>query len=302
VRISVAKFDAGAVSALDVEQALTLLHNTRATVYSLEIALQQFRNALAVLLGRPPQDLGGLLGAPQPIPAVDPDIAVGMPQDLIRRRPDIRVAERQLAAQSAQIGFAITELYPQFSLNGSIGTSVTTFGENDAGDLFTNDTFRYNLAGGFRWNVFNYGRLRSNVRLQDATFQQLLEDYRQTVLSVQAEVENSIVAFLQSYEQLADIRAAAEAAQRSVDISTIQYEDGLVDFNTVLSTLEALRSQQDQLATAEGSVAANLVDVYRSLGGGWQTRTSAEAADLIPEETRDEMRGRTKYWDRTFDD
>ena len=225
-----------------------------------------------------------------------------MPQDLIRRRPDIRVAERQLAAQSAQIGFAITELYPQFSINGSIGTSVTTFGENDAGDLFTNDTLRYNLTGGFRWNVFNYGRLRSNVRLQDATFQQLLEDYRQTVLSVQAEVENSIVAFLQSYEQLADIRAAAEAAQRSVDISTIQYEDGLVDFNTVLSTLEALRSQQDQLATAEGSVAANLVDVYRSLGGGWQTRTSAEPADLIPEETRDEMRGRTKYWDRTFDD
>jgi NodT family efflux transporter outer membrane factor (OMF) lipoprotein len=302
VRISMAKFDAGAVSALDVEQALTLLHNTRATVYSLEIALQQFRNALAVLLGRPPQDLGGLLGAPQPIPAVDPDIAVGMPQDLIRRRPDIRVAERQLAAQSAQIGFAITELYPQFSINGSIGTSVTTFGENDAGDLFTNDTLRYNLTGGFRWNVFNYGRLRSNVRLQDATFQQLLEDYRQTVLSVQAEVENSIVAFLQSYEQLADIRAAAEAAQRSVEISTIQYEDGLVDFNTVLSTLEALRSQQDQLATAEGSVAANLVDVYRSLGGGWQTRTSAEAADLIPEETRDEMRERTKYWDRTFDD
>jgi len=298
----VAKFDAGAVSALDVEQALTLLHNTRATVYSREIALQQFRNALAVLLGRPPQDLGGLLGAPQPIPAVDPDIAVGMPQDLIRRRPDIRIAERQLAAQSAQIGFAITELYPQFSLNGSIGTAVTTFGENDAGDLFTNDTLRYNLTGGFRWNVFNYGRLRSNVRLQDATFQQLLEDYRQTVLSVQAEVENSIVAFLQSYEQLADIRAAAEAAQRSVDISTIQYEDGLVDFNTVLSTLEALRSQQDQLATAEGSVAANLVDVYRSLGGGWQTRISADPADLIPEETRDEMRERTKYWDRTFDD
>jgi NodT family efflux transporter outer membrane factor (OMF) lipoprotein len=302
VRISMAKFDAGAVSALDVEQALTLLHNTRATVYSLEIALQQFRNALAVLLGRPPQDLGGLLGTPQPIPAVDPDIAVGMPQDLIRRRPDIRVAERQLAAQSAQIGFAITELYPQFSINGSIGTSVTTFGENDAGDLFTNDTLRYNLTGGFRWNVFNYGRLRSNVRLQDATFQQLLEDYRQTVLSVQAEVENSIVAFLQSYEQLADIRAAAEAAQRSVEISTIQYEDGLVDFNTVLSTLEALRSQQDQLATAEGSVAANLVDVYRSLGGGWQTRTSTDPADLIPEETRDEMRERTKYWDRTFEE
>ena len=302
VRIAEAKFDAGAVSALDVEQALTLLHNTRATVYSLEIALQQLRNGLAVLLGRPPQDLGGLLGEPQPVPAVDPKIAVGMPQDLIRRRPDIRIAERRLAAQSAQIGFAITELYPQFLVSGSIGTTVAAFGVNDRDDLFTNDTFRYSLTGGFSWNIFNYGRLRSNVRLQDATFQQLLEDYRQTVLSVQAEVENSIVAFLHSYTQLDDIRAAAEAAQRSVEISSVQYEDGLVDFNTVLSTLEALRSQQDQLATAEGSVAANLVDVYRSLGGGWQTRTSAEPADLIPEETRDEMRGRTGYWDGTFDD
>ena len=196
-----------------------------------------------------------------------------MPQDLIRRRPDIRVAERQLAAQSAQIGFAITELYPQFSINGSIGTSVTTFGENDAGDLFTNDTLRYNLTGGFRWNVFNYGRLRSNVRLQDATFQQLLEDYRQTVLSVQAEVENSIVAFLRSREQLLDFRAAADAAQRSVEISTVQYEDGLVDFNTVLSTLEALASQQDELATAgvedrdilTGQMPPGLVRVCRRL-------------------------------------
>lgn len=302
VRISRAKYVAGAVSALDVEQALTLLHNTRATVYSLEIARQQFKNALAVLLGRPPQDLGELLDESRPVPAVDPAIAVGMPQDLIRRRPDIRVAERRLAAQSAQIGFAITELYPHFLIDGSIGTSVTTFGENDAGDLFTDDTFRYSLTGGFTWNVFNYGRLRSNVRLQDASFQQLLEDYRQTVLSVQAEVENSIVAFLQSSSQLADIRAAAEAAQRSVEISTIQYEDGLVEFNTVLSTLQALATQEDQLATAEGSIAASLVDVYRSLGGGWQTRTSAEAADLIPEDTRDEMRERTKYWDSTFDE
>jgi NodT family efflux transporter outer membrane factor (OMF) lipoprotein len=302
VRISRAKLDAGAVSALDVEQALTLLHNTRADVYALEISLQQFKNALSVLLGRPPQDLTELLGEPRPVPAVDPGIALGMPQDLIRRRPDIRVAERQLAAQSAQIGVAITDLYPQFLIDGAIGTSVTTFGDGSSSDLFTHDTFRYSLTGGFRWNVFNYGRLRSNVRLQDATFQQLLEDYRQTVLSVQAEVESAIVAFLQSREQLGDFRAAAEAAQRSAQISTTQYENGEVDFNTVLSTLQSLVFQQDQLATAEGSVAANLVDVYRSLGGGWQTRAGGAPESLIPEETRKEMRERTKYWDRTFED
>jgi outer membrane protein TolC len=225
-----------------------------------------------------------------------------MPQDLIRRRPDIRVAERRLAAQSAQIGFAITDLYPQFTIGGSIGTSVTTVGEEDAGDLFTNDTFRYNLAGGFVWNIFNYGRLRSNVRLQDASFQQLLEDYRQTVLRVQAEVENAIVAFLQSRAQLDERVAAAEAAQRAVDISTIQYEDGLVTFNTVISTLQSLVAQQDLLATAQGSVAANLVEVYRALGGGWEVRSSADPVDLLPEETREEMEERTDYWDRQFRD
>ena len=302
VRITQAKFDAGATSALDVEQAQTLLYNTRATVYALEIGLQQLQNGLAVLLGRPPQDLKELLGAPRPVPAVDPGIAVGMPQDLIRRRPDVRVAERRLAAQSAQIGFAITELYPHFLIGGSIGTSVTTLGPEDAGDLFTGDTFRYDLSGGFQWNIFNYGRLRNNVRLQDASFQQLLEDYRQTVLQVQAEVENAIVAFLRSQEQLAELQAAATAAERAVAIATLQYEDGLVTFNTVINTLTALNSQQDQLATAQGSVAANLVDVYRALGGGWETRASADPVDLLPEETRDEMQDRTGYWDRIFED
>jgi outer membrane protein TolC len=225
-----------------------------------------------------------------------------MPQDLIRRRPDIRVAERQLAAQSAQIGFAITDLYPQFTIGGSIGTSVSTFGEDDAGDLFTNDTFRYNLDAGFRWNLFNYGRLRSNVRLQDASFQQLLEDYRQTVLQVQAEVENAIVAYLESSRQLLEFQAAADASERAVAISTLQYEDGLVNFNTVINTLQSLASQQDQLATAQGSVAANLVEVYRALGGGWEVRSSADPVDLLPEETREEMEERTDYWDRQFRD
>jgi len=302
VRITQAKFDAGATSALDVEQAQTLLHNTRAAVFTQEISLQQLKNSLAVLLGRPPQDLDDVLGQPRPVPAVDPALAVGMPQELIRRRPDIRVAERRLAAQSAQIGFAITDLYPQFTISGSIGTSVTTLGNEDAGDLFTDDTFRYNLNGGFVWNIFNYGRLRSNVRLQDASFQQLLEDYRQTVLRVQAEVENAIVAFLESTRQLSEFQAAADAAERAVGISTLQYEDGLVNFNTVINTLQSLAAQQDQLATAQGSVASNLVEVYRALGGGWEIRPSADPVDLLPEETREEMEERTDYWDRQFRD
>jgi outer membrane protein TolC len=223
-----------------------------------------------------------------------------MPQDLIRRRPDIRIAERRLAAQSEQIGVAITELYPSFVISGSIGTSVTTRGPNDAGDLFSSDTSRYNAGIGFRWNLFNYGRLRSNVRLQDASFQQLLEDYRQTVLQAQSEVENAIVAFLNARKQLEDIRAATRSAEKAAKISRLQYDDGLVNFNTVISTLTAVANQQDQLATAEGSVATNLVNVYSSLGGGWQLRSTADPVELIPEETREEMRERTDYWKRQF--
>ena len=203
LRITTVKYESGEVSVLDVDQAKTLFYNTQSTLASLELSLQQFKNSLAILLGQPPHDMGEMLGPVQPVPTVSPAIAVGMPQNLIRRRPDIRVAKRQLAAQSAQIGFAVSDLYPQFSLGGSIGSSISTEGSLNFGDLFSPETTSYNLFGGFQWNIFQYGRIKSNVRLQDAIFQQLLEDYRQTVLQAQGEVENAIVAFLKSQQQLA---------------------------------------------------------------------------------------------------
>ena len=295
VRITTAKHEGGEVSALDVDQALTLLYNTQADVASLELSLQQIKNVLAILLGKPPHDMSDLLGTVKPIPTTEAKIALGMPQDLIRRRPDIRTAERQLAAQSAQIGFAVTELYPHFSVGGSIGTSA-----EETGDLFENDYQTWNLFGMFEWNLFNYGRLKSNVRLQDAAFQQLLEDYRETVLQAQGEVENAIVAFLKSQQQLEAFRSAADAAQRAADVSTEQYTEGLVDFNTVISTLRSLASQQDQLAETQGTVATNLVAVYKSLGGGWEIRQNKDLLDLIPDETQNEMLKRGKYWEKTF--
>jgi NodT family efflux transporter outer membrane factor (OMF) lipoprotein len=300
VRITTAKYEAGEVSALDVEQAQSLFYNTQASVVVFEQSLQQFKNALAILLGQPPYDMNDVLLKPRPIPTVAPEVAIGMPQDLIRRRPDIRQAERQLASQSAQIGFAITDLYPQFGISGSVGTSVSTAAGFQFSDLFNSDTSGYNLFGVFQWNIFNYGRLKNNVRLQDAVFQQLLEDYRQTVLQAQGEVENAIVAFLKSQQQLASFRLAAEAAQRAVDISTEQYQDGLVEFNTVISTLRSLTAQQDQFASAKGTVAANLIEIYRSLGGGWEMREGQTPLELIPEETKEEMLERTDYWEKTF--
>ena len=302
VRISQAKLDAGEVSSLDVEQGQTLLSNTRASVALFEQSLQQFRIALAILLGQLPQDLPGKVGQPGPIPAVSPVVAVGMPQDLIRRRPDIRTAERKLAAQSAQIGFAVGDLYPHLALTGLIGPAVKTATGQEFADLFNADNVTYNFGGVVRWNVLNYGRIKSNIRLQDATFQQLLEDYRQVVLQAQGEVESSLAAFFQSQVQLKELQQAADAAQRAADVSMEQYQDGSVDFNTVVSTLRTLDSQQDQLASIQGTVAANLVDVYRSLGGGWEVRQSEKAADLIPEQTWNEMRERGKYWGKPAKD
>jgi NodT family efflux transporter outer membrane factor (OMF) lipoprotein len=291
-RIAQAKLDAGDVSELDVDQATSLLHNTMATVPALEISLQQTKNALALLLGESPQEFNQLAGTTGAIPTTTPAVTLGIPQDLIRQRPDVRAAERQLAAQSAQIGFAVTELYPHFSIGGSIGTSAT-----DSDDLFSNEGETWNFFGGFQWNVLNYGRLQSNVRLQDAVFQQLLVDYRFTVLQAQVDVENAIVAYIKSHEQVKAYRVAATASQKAVDVATAQYQDGLVDFNTVIGTLNALASQQDILASTRGEVATNLVQVYKSLGGGWQIRDNRDPVDLLPASMKERMIERTGAWE-----
>ncbi len=293
LRIARAKFEAGEKSALDMEQAATLLSNTKASVPALESELQQLKNGLAVLLGQPPHYLDHRLGTFGDIPSAPGGVAVGMPQDLLRQRPDVRAAERVLAAQGEQIGVARAELYPEFSIGGSIGSKAA-----EIGDLFEGPSETWDLFGDFQWKLFNYGRLRSNVRLQDARFQQLLADYRETVLQAQAEVENAIVAYLKSQEQLAYYQQAARSSQESVRISTAQYRNGQIDFNTVLSTLTADLQQQDLLAVARGDVAASLVEVYLALGGGWEIREGRGPVELLPWEVKEEMRERTHYWDR----
>ena len=292
LRITQAKYQAGEVSELDVDQAQSLLNNTIATISGLEISLYQFKNSLAVLLGKPPQEYNYLLAENSKIPTTQANIAIGMPQDIIRKRPDIRSAERQLAAQSAQIGYAVTELYPHLGIGGSIGTS-----SEHSNDLFTSDAEIWNLYGMFQWNIFNYGRLKSNVRLQDALFQQLLVDYHNTILQAQVDVENAIVAYLKSHEQLKSYRLATEASQRAVNVSNTQYQNGLIPFNTVITNLQSLAQQQDLLSSAQGSVATNLVQVYKALGGGWEIRDNKDPVDLLPESMKEQMRERTSDWE-----
>ncbi len=291
LRIARAKLDAGEVSELDVDQAESLLYNTLASVPELEISLQQLQNSLAILLGKPPRKFNGLMKEKQKIPEASVSVALGMPQDLVRRRPDIRLAERQLAAQSEQIGYAMTELYPHLSIGGSIGTSAI-----HSSDLFRQDYQTWSLFGMFEWNIFNYGRLRSNVRLQDALFQQLLVGYLNDVLIAQGDVENAIIAYLKSHDQLSAYTAAANASQRAVNIATIQYQEGAVDFNTLINTLSANLQQQDVLSATRGDVATNLVQVYKALGGGWEIRNDRDPVEFLPAEMKKQMRDRTEAW------
>ena len=291
LRIAQAKLDAGDTSELDVDQAISLLQSTRAQVPALENSVQQSKNALALLLGESPQSFNMLAKTPGSIPNVKASIALGMPQDLLRQRPDVRSAERRLAAQSANIGFAVTELYPHFTIGGSIGSNAM-----ETSDLFSNEGEAWSYFGGFQWDVLNCGRLQSNVRLQDALFQQLLEDYKFTVLQAQVDVENAIFAYLKSHEQVVAYQASVVASEKAVQISSSQYENGLLPYNTVITTLNSLRQQQDVLATAQGTVTTNLVQVYKSLGGGWQIRDNRDPVDLLPTATKDSMLQRTGAW------
>ena len=302
LQIADVKFRNGKVTELDVQQARTILNKTKSLIPVLQTSSREVRNTLGVLLGMLPQDLDQLLTDAAPVPTPPAQVAVGMPQDLIRRRPDIRQAEWVMAAQSAQIGVAITELYPHFTLGGSIGVATTTIGDKGISDLFDSDSVNGMLFGGFTWNVFNYGRLQNNIRFQDGRFQELLIDYQKLVLTAQAEVDTAIVAYLRSHTQAMYLGESVRAAERSVELSMIQYREGSTDFNQVLTTLTQQSEQQDALTTTEGTIATNLVGMYKVLGGGWQTDSERAVEDYVTEEDKEELRKRTKYWNKTLPD
>ncbi len=287
LQIAQARFRGGAVTELDVTQATALLRNTESTIPSLETNLRQARNALSILLGTPPRDLGDILGAPGRIPTAPPEIAVGIPAELLRRRPDIRRAELQAAAQSAQIGIARADLFPAFSLVGNIA-----FEAEDAGNIFEGNSLAGSIGPSIQWPILNYGRLKDNVRVRDARFQELIVSYQDTVLRAQLEVEDAIVAFLRSQDQVRFLFESVEAAKRSVDLALIQYREGIADYQRVLDTQGFLVQQQDNLTAGNGDVPRNLIALYKALGGGWEIR---RGKDFVPPETRDEMRSRTDW-------
>jgi len=290
------QFEAGVVTELDVLQAKTLLYSTQAAIPSLEAAIESAKYGLAVLVGVLPENIDALLDPMRPIPEVSSQIAVPMPADLLRRRPDVRSAEMAAAAQSAQIGVAETELYPSFSLFGSIGLGATDIGDASLGDIFDSDAFSYTFGPTFSWNLFNYGRLKNEVLVQDARFQQTILTYQNTVLNAAREVEEAMKNLIGSYRQAEYLEATVSTSQRSTDLSMLQYREGLVDYQRVLDSIRSLTLRQDQYATAKGDIATNTIALYKAFGGGWATDHDTDP--LLPELVIREMEERTDWGSR----
>ena len=300
LKIADVRFRNGATTELDVQQAKTLLFSTQATIPSLEAGLRQTQNALSTLLGKPPGYVRQIVTTEGKIPSPPTAIAVGIPADLLRRRPDVRGAELQAAAQSALIGVAKADFYPSVALLGSIGLSATqssnttASGKSGIGEWFTGDSLTFTGGPAVTWNIFNYGQISNNVRTQDARLQQLLVNYQNVVLRAAQEVEDSSVGFIRAQEQARYLNESVTAALRSVDLAVIQYRDGAVDYTRVLNTQQSLILQQDQATVVRGDIARNLTDLYRALGGGWQLRAGR---DFVPDATKDTMAERTNWGD-----
>lgn len=267
-RVAEARFNAAAVdSELDAPQAKSNLARTESGVEALEISKRQAENRLCVLLGMPPQDVTGLLGAQGKIPRAPETIAMGVPADLLRRRPDVRQAERLVAAQSAEIGIAESDLFPIISLNGVGSLEAAKFS-----NLFNSGAFSGTVGPTFRWNVLNYGRLQNFVGVQNARFLQLVAAYQQTVLDANQEAEDAIVAFRRLHTQIEFLQESVNEASDAVRVAQAKYRAGEIDFNRLFTVEQLLVSQQDQYAVSQGQLAESVIRIYRALGGGWEIR------------------------------
>jgi NodT family efflux transporter outer membrane factor (OMF) lipoprotein len=292
VQIAKAKHAGGVVTGRDVYQAENVLGATQATIPQLAIQLQTQKNALSVLLGMAPGSVDGLLGGSTGIPTAPLKIAAGVPGDLMARRPDIRQAELDAAAQCAQIGFTKADLLPVLTLMGSVGTVSSTIGNSALGDVFTSASIVYSVGPSFQWNLLNYGQITNNVRVQDAKFQELLINFQNVVLKAQQEVSDGITTFIQARQAVFYLTASVKAAQGALRIALIQYQEGILDFTTVLTAEQNLYQAQNNLAIWTGQIPLGLIAAYRAMGGGWQIR---DGHNFIPAQTVHEMEDRTNW-------
>jgi NodT family efflux transporter outer membrane factor (OMF) lipoprotein len=287
LEIAESRFHNGATSELDVTQARSLYESTLADIPQLQANLQRAKNALSILLGQPPGGVEALLRGPHRIPSASRKVAIGLPAELLRRRPDIRSAELNAAAEGARIGVAEADLYPRFFLLGEIGVQAS-----DAARLFAPGSLFYTAGPGFRWSILNYGRITNNVRAQDARFQQALVNYENTVLKAAQEVEDALIGFLKAQESTANLQKSVDAAQRSVELSIIQYREGAENFQRVIDSQTKLLAEMNRLAETRSSIATNLIAVNKALGGGWEV---GEGKPIVSEAFQAQMVSRTDW-------
>ena len=292
LRVASVQFKYGETSELDVRQAATLLAQTQAQIPNLQNSLRQAKNGLAVLLGVTPYAIDARLGGEGAIPVAPAEAVVGIPMDLLRRRPDVRAAGLAAASQSALIGVAVANMYPAFSLSGAFGFASTNLGPSSLSDMFLWQNRVAQAGASFFFPLLNYGRLINQVRVQDAVFEQAVLNYQNTVLTAQQEVEDGLSAFFTSQEALASLETAATAAARSTKLSLLQYKAGETTYTTVVTSEQSELSIDDSVATTRGSVALGLISVYRALGGGWEIR---EGNDVVSDEVKAEMARRTNW-------
>lgn len=280
------RFEKGAVSELDVTTAEATLLNTEAQIPELQIGIRDTQLVLCVLLGRAPSQLRDVLtppdGALPRVPEAPARIAIGVPADLLRRRPDVRAAERICSAESARIGAAETELLPRISIAGMTGFGSSSYNgaiNPELGNIFDGNSFEGFIGLEIDWPILNYGRIISAVRAQDAIYEQAAAKYQETVLRAAGEVEAGLSRFLRSRERTVKLADSVVAARRSVEISLIQYRAGAVDFIRVNDAQTVQLQQEDLLVRSHANIALGAIAAYRSLGGGWEIRGDSELVD-----------------------
>jgi NodT family efflux transporter outer membrane factor (OMF) lipoprotein len=291
LRIADARFRNGATSELDVSQARALLESTRASIPQLEISLAQSKNALTTLLGQPTGSLQNVLQGPQAIPTAPAQVAVGIPAEVLRRRPDIRNAELVAMAQCERIGVAKADLYPHFILSGTLGFNATQGGAQSF-NLLDPASFFFAVGPQVTWQFLNYGRIKNNVRVEDARFQEVVTTYQNTVLSASQEVEDGIIGYVKAIEATNLQQGAVIAARRSAELALIQYREGAVDYQRVLLADQTLLQQETNLVSLRSSAATNTVSLYEALGGGWEISVGQP---FVPDAIRIEMQKRTNW-------
>ncbi len=258
------RYQAGLSDELPVQQARYNLESTRSQIPTLRTGLEAAKNRLAVLVGQAPGSVHAQLAGHRPVPVTPPAVAVGVPAETLRRRPDIRKAEHELAAQTARIGVATADLYPKFRLAGSIGLESIR-----SADLFKSASRFWGFGPSVSWNIFDAGAIRREIEVQSALQEQYLIAYEAAVLGALEEVENTLTTYAEEQLRREGLLEAVDAAQQAVQLSQDKYKAGLVDFSNVLDAQRSLLSFQDQLAQSNGAVTSNLITLYKALGGGW---------------------------------